>query len=55
MAESKTPDTEDVHTTGYAVYDHTLLRFVTGVYLTKADAEAELTKVKGHKYETRAV
>ena len=54
MAENKT-DAAEPHTTGYAVYDHTLLRFVTGVYLSKADAEAELTKVKGHKYETQAV
>lgn len=39
----------------YAVYDHTLLRYVTGVHRSKAAAEDELAKVKGHQYETRAV
>lgn len=51
MAEEDTTTTD----TRYAVYDHTLLRYVTGVHGTKADAERELVKEKGHKYETRPV
>jgi len=41
--------------TGFAVYDETLERFVTGVHDTQAKADAELVKVKGHKYDTRKV
>jgi hypothetical protein len=40
---------------GHAVYDLTLERFVSGVHDTAAKAEAEVVKVKGHKYETRKV
>jgi hypothetical protein len=40
---------------GHAVYDLTLERFVSGVYDTAKAAEAEVVKVKGHKYETREV
>lgn len=50
MAES-----EGTSEARYAVYDHTLLRYVTGVYASKAAAEGALEKVKGHKYETRTV
>lgn len=39
----------------FAVYDHTLLRYVTGVHPSKSAAEDELQKEKGHKYETRQV
>lgn len=48
-------DEKDTEGTRYAVYDTTLMRFVTGVHGTKADAEGELVKVKGHRYETRTV
>jgi hypothetical protein len=42
--------------TGFAVYDTTLARFVTGVHDTAAKAEAEAPKApKGHKYDTRKV
>lgn len=39
--------------TGYAVYDRTLERFVSGVHPTAKAAEDEVTKVKGHRYTTR--
>lgn len=41
--------------TGYAVYDKTLGRFVTGVHADAKAAEAEVKKEKGHNYETREV
>lgn len=42
--------------TGYAVYDLTLERFVTGVARTEAQAEKLVTEVlEGHDYETRKV
>lgn len=42
--------------TGYAVYDTTLERFVSGVHAKAADAEAEAGKApEGHKRETRKV
>lgn len=42
--------------TGFAVYDTTLERFVTGVYDKAADAEAAAPAApKGHKRETRKV
>lgn len=40
---------------GFAVYDLTLTRFVGGVGATKSAAQDTVDKVKGHKYETRAV
>lgn len=42
--------------TGYAVYDETLERFVSGVHDKAADAEAEAGKTPtGHKRATRKV
>lgn len=42
--------------TGYAVYDTTLARFVTGVHATaKAAEDAAGSTPKGHKRETRKV
>lgn len=42
--------------TGYAVYDETLARFVTGVHAKAADAEAEAGDApEGHEHETRKV
>lgn len=42
--------------TGYAVYDKTLGRFVTGVHRTAAKAEAEAGEApEGHDRETRKV
>lgn len=40
---------------GYAVYDKTLARFVTGVHSTAAKAEEAANVVEGHDYETRKV
>ena len=50
MAEEKDTDTGQ-----WAVYDHTLLRYVTGVHPSKSAAEDELQKEKGHRYQTRQV
>ena len=42
--------------TGYAVYDKTLARFITGVHRTAAKAEAEAGDApEGHEYDTRKV
>ena len=42
--------------TGFAVYDETLGRFVTGVHAKAADAEAEAGEApEGHKRTTRKV
>lgn len=42
--------------TGYAVYDETLERFVTGVHSKAADAEAQAGDTpEGHKRTTRKV
>lgn len=42
--------------TGYAVYDETLERFVTGVYKTSTEAEKAAPEApEGHKRTTRKV
>lgn len=48
-------NTDDSTGSQWAVYDQTLLRFVTGAHPSKAAAEAELSKEKGHRYTTRQV
>lgn len=41
---------------GHAVYDETLLRYVTGVHVTAKAAEDAAGKApEGHKYVTKAV
>jgi hypothetical protein len=40
---------------GHAVYNLTLGRFVSGVHDSAKAAEDAVTKVKGHRYETRQV
>lgn len=47
------PDADEA--TGYAVYDHTLRRFVGRVKPGKREAERGVAKVKTHRYETRKV
>lgn len=51
---TKATAAEDPHA-GFAVYDLTLTRYVGSVGKTKKAAEDTVTKVKGHKYETRQV
>lgn len=53
-ADLEATTAEDSHA-GYAVYDETLERFVSPVAKTKAKAEAEVTKAKGHRYTTKRV
>lgn len=60
MTDESTKAPQDVRAkttekSGYAVYDLSLTRFVTGVYPTKAKAEAAAVKNERHKYETREV
>jgi len=49
------PTIREEDQTGYMVYDKTLRRFVGRKSDTKSAAEKTVTKVRGHKYETRAV
>jgi hypothetical protein len=54
MPEQNT-DANEAEKTGFAVYDNTLLKFVSGV-LSKADAEkAKRAGPKDHKLEVREV
>lgn len=50
-------DPEPADPTGHAVYDATILRFVSGVYPTKAKATAARKAIagNGHKLEIRKV
>jgi hypothetical protein len=42
--------------TGYAVYDKTLARFITGVHKTAKAAEDDAPAApEGHEYDTRKV
>lgn len=41
--------------TGHMVYDLTLKRFVGRIGDSKSAAEKTVSKVKGHRYETRKV
>lgn len=53
--EPQPPEPDKGDETGFAVYDLTLKRFVGRVHPTKGEATKGLTKVEGHKYETRKV
>lgn len=53
--ERATPTVADDDLTGHMVYDLTLRRFVGRKAETKSKAEKSVTRVKGHKYETRRV
>lgn len=52
---SSAPTVVDDDLTGHMVYDLTLRRFVGRKADTVKAAESTVTKVKGHRYETRAV
>lgn len=53
--EAARPLVAEKDLTGHMVYDLTLRRFVGTKSETKQAALDSVTKVKGHKYETRAV
>lgn len=49
------PTEDDADGNLYAVYDKTVLRFITGPHKTKAAATKAANPAKGHKTEARKV